>query len=192
MSASAINMIHDNEGVILRPAIVSDSDAINQLMAVCFGEGRFARTVRHLRLCAPVEALSFVLEKDGELVGSIRYWPIAVGGKTQLLLGPLAVHPHHKGCGFGKALVAHSLAEAERLSYDFILISGEPDYYPRFGFEPVAKGQFIWPGFVEPERLQVKWLGDGKQQIIGTGAHAILPILACQSHLANPILQIIA
>lgn len=177
MSAKAIITIKDGEGAIMRPASVSDNDAIMRLMAVCFGEGRFGRTVRHLRLCQPVEALSFVVEKDGELAGSIRYWPIAVGGRTQLLLGPLAVHPAYKGRGFGKALLAHSLAVAESIAYDFILISGEPDYYPRFGFEPVAKGQFLWPGFVEPERLQVKWLGNGAQEIIGTGAHAILPIM---------------
>lgn len=162
---------------MLRPATGGDNEAISRLMAVCFGAGRFARTVRHLRLCAPVQALSFVVETDGELVGSIRYWPIAVGGTTQLLLGPLAVHPDYKGRGFGKSLVSHSLTVAESLPYDFIMISGEPDYYPRFGFEPVAIGQFIWPGFIEPERLQVKWLGDGKKQIIGTGAHAILPII---------------
>lgn len=187
MSAKAISNItdsgsNDGEGVILRPAMMTarggDGDAIQRLMAACFGAGRHGRTVRHLRLCPPVEALSFVLEKDGELVGSIRYWPIVVGGKTQLLLGPLAVDPTHKGRGFGKALASHSLAVAERLSYDFILISGEPDYYPRFGFEPVGQGQFIWPGFVEPERLQVKWLSDAARDNIGSGPHAILPIMA--------------
>ena len=178
MSASEIITINNGEGAILRPATGGDDDAITALMDACFGEVRFGRSVRHLRLCPPVDELAFVVEKDGALVGSIRYWPIAVGGKTQLLLGPLAVHPHHKGLGFGKALVAHSLAVAERLSYDFILISGEPDYYPRFGFMPVTQGQLLWPGFIEPERLQVKWLGKGQQEIFGTGAHAILPIMA--------------
>ena len=186
MSAKAISNLTDSgisngEGVILRRAMIAakggDEEAIQRLMAACFGTARHGRTVRHLRLCPPVEALSFVLEKDGYLVGSIRYWPIAVGGKTQLLLGPLAVDPSYKGRGFGKALLAHSLAVAERLDYDFILISGEPDYYPRFGFEPVGQGQFIWPGFVEPERLQVKWLGGAGKDIIGSGPHAILPIM---------------
>ena len=178
MSASTLNSIETGEGAILRPATDGDHDGVAALMNACFGDRRFGRSVRHLRLCPPVAALSFVVEKDGARVGSIRYWPILVGTTTQLLLGPLAVHPHLEGRGFGKALVAHSLAVAEGLSYDMILISGEPDYYPRFGFEPVAEGQFMWPGFIETERLQVKWLGKGRQQMFGTGVHAILPIMA--------------
>ena len=154
-----------------------DEAAIAQLMAACFGKGRHHRSVRHLRLCPPVKALCFVIEKDGVVVGSIRYWPISVAGKTQLLLGPLAVDPAYKGQGYGKALVAHSIAAADSLLYDYILISGEPDYYPRFGFEPTRDGQFLWPGFLERERLQIKWLTKPLASIQMSLSLAILPMV---------------
>ena len=134
-----------------------DKAAIEQLMAVTFGEGHHKRSVRHLRLCDPVAELCFVMQIDDKVVGSIRYWPILVAGKTQLLLGPLAIDPHYKGRGFGKALVSHSLDVASNLQYDYTLISGEPDYYPRFGFVPASSDEFLWPGFIESERLQIKW-----------------------------------
>ena len=151
-----------------------DTAAIEQLMAVAFGEARHNRSVRHLRLCHPVADLCFVMKLDDEVVGSIRYWPIMVAGKKQLLLGPLAIDPRHKGRGFGKALVSHSLEVASRLNYDFTLISGEPDYYPRFGFVSASLDAFLWPGFIEAERLQIKWFGKDKPRLLTK--QAILPI----------------
>ena len=158
----------------IRAQKASDLLAIEALMQNVFGEGRHLRSVRHLRLCEPVKELSFVIEVDQILVGSIRYWPIMVGQKIQLLLGPLAINPDYKGQGFGKMLVSHSLETAARLAYDFVLISGEPDYYPRFGFVPANPSDFLWPGFIEAERLQIKWF-DKPQMIVSP--QAILPIL---------------
>ena len=162
----------------MRPEVPSDKPAIDALMHACFGKGRHLRSVRHLRLCAPYQDLCFVLTWNGKLVGSIRYWPILVQGRTQLLLGPLAVDPDYKGQGFGKSLVAHSLESAHQHDFDFILISGEPDYYPRFGFESASSAQFIWPGFLEPERLQIKWLKPQSSRNMTSSSQAILPILA--------------
>ena len=164
-------------GVVIRPETAEDKAAIDHVIAAAFGDGRFLRSVRHLRHAPHEASLSFVLTLDDKVIGSIRYWPILVGGRTQLLLGPLAVLPEHSGKGFGKALVAHSLSVAETTSYDFILISGEPDYYPRFGFEPASHELFLWPGFIEPERLQIKWLSEEAKAKAPTSPQAILPML---------------
>ena len=164
------------QGAFIRAETSQDSAAIDSLIAACFGETRHQRSVRHFRLCQPVSSLCFVIEDDGRLIGSIRYWPIMIAHKVQLLLGPLAVHPDYKGQGYGKALVEHSLAMTGEMSYDFILISGEPDYYPRFGFEPVKQDCFMWPGYIETERLQIKWLSDNNDNCEQGAALAILPI----------------
>ena len=164
-----------SSGASIRSETSGDAKAVDALIEAAFGAAHALRTVRHLRLCSPEAALCFVCEYDGLVIGSIRYWPIQVAGRRQLLLGPLAVDPTHKGAGYGKALVSHSLEQAASLGYDYVLISGEADYYPRFGFEPADSAIFLWPGFIEPERLQIKWLHDNKVSL--QKPQAILPIL---------------
>ena len=160
----------------LRLETNQDAEAIDRLLASAFGTARYKRSVRHLRLCPPEPSLCFVHQDADEIIGSIRYWPVMVGSKRQLLLGPLAVNPAFKGKGYGLALVSHSLSVAAALEYDYVLISGEPDYYPRFGFVPVPEGAFLWPGFLEKERFQIKRLG--KAPMPGKGQQvAILPIV---------------
>lgn len=158
----------------LRLQTPEDEAAIEGLMAAAFGEGRHQRSVWNLRLGAPAANLCFVQKVDDRLIGSLRYWPIMMGGMKGLLLGPLAVSPDYKGRGFGKNLVTHSLEQAKNAGYPFVLVSGEPDYYPQFGFEKVSVSEFLWPGFIEPERLHIKWLvPEAKTQ--APGVKAILP-----------------
>ena len=71
-----------------------------------------------------------------------------------LLLGPLAVQPHVRGKGFGQQLVQEGMRLARLGPWRLVLVSGEPDYYPKFGFVPAVDYGLAWPGFVEPERLQ--------------------------------------
>ena len=174
MLAKASSKNLSGKRIGLRLQTPEDEAAIEGLMAAAFGEGRHKRSVWNLRAGAPVANLCFVQSHGDDIVGSLRYWPIMVGGMKGLLLGPLAVSPEFKGKGFGKALVSHSLEQAEHAGYPFVLVSGEPDYYPQFGFEKASVAEFLWPGFIEPERLQIKWLvPDAKPK--APGVKAILP-----------------
>jgi hypothetical protein len=74
-----------------------DAARVEALNAESFGPGRFAKSAYRLREGVdPVAALSFVAVEmvDGAeaLRGSVRFWPVRVGGHEELLLGPLAVH----------------------------------------------------------------------------------------------------
>src|SRR6187455_1304172 len=85
----------------------ADEAQVEALNAEGFGPGRFAKSAYRLREgVAPVASLSFVaVEKmpDGSeiLRGSVRFWPIRVGGHEELLLGPLAVQSDQRGRGIG-------------------------------------------------------------------------------------------
>ena len=46
-----------------------------------------------------------------------------------------------------------SLKQIRNNDWDFCIVSGEPDYYPKFGFKPVPDN-LIWPGPIERQRLQ--------------------------------------
>src|SRR5262249_55182826 len=88
-----------------------DAGPGESLNAASFGPGRFAKSAYRLREGVnPVSALSFVaIEQDQHgkpvLRGSVRFWPIRVGGHEELLLGPLAVQSDQRGRGIGIALM---------------------------------------------------------------------------------------
>ena len=47
------------------------------------------------------------------LRGSVRFWPISVGGHEELLLGPLAVQTGQRGRGIGIALMQAGIDAAQ-------------------------------------------------------------------------------
>jgi predicted N-acetyltransferase YhbS len=145
------------------PERPSDAALIDALLDRTFGYDRKQRTVYRLRDgITPISTLSFsAIEADGGLLGSIRFWAVYVGSGPGILLGPLAVEPSLQGQGIGRALVRHSLAEAEREGHALCLVVGDPDYYRPFGFVPAAQAGIILTGPVEPERFQAMALKPG-------------------------------
>ena len=132
----------------------ADSQVIEALMTESFGPKRYDRSVWALRPGEPVAALCLVCYDDHQAVGSLRFWEIMLNDETILLLGPLAVQPRARGKGFGRQLVQEGMRLARLGQWRLVLVSGEPDYYPKFGFVPAAGYGLDWPGFVELERLQ--------------------------------------
>jgi predicted N-acetyltransferase YhbS len=102
------------------------------------------------------------LRDGGAILASLRFWEVQLGSQIVLLLGPLAVQPELRGQGYGRKIVADGLARARAINkWPLVLVSGEPEYYPKFGFEPALPYQLDWPGFIEPERLQILELQAG-------------------------------
>lgn len=90
--------------------------------------------------------LSRIAVIDGQIAGVICYsrsWlkketgerncPQAV--KEILTFGPLCVDPAWQGSGVGGILLEQTLALAKESGYEGVVIFGEPDYYPRHGFQ---------------------------------------------------------
>lgn len=149
-------------GVVYRPETAADVDAIEAIHEETFGPGRFARTAFRLREGTPHDgALSLVAEHGGAVVGSVRLTPIRIGAAPALLLGPLAVRPHLKSRGVGKALMRRSMEEARRAGHELVLLVGDLPYYWPFGFRAVRPGSIDMPGPVDPARLLIAELVPG-------------------------------
>ncbi len=138
----------------LRHEAPGDAAPIEALNQSAFGPGRFAKSAWRLREgVAPVTALSFVAEENGGLKGSVRFWPIRVGGHEALLLGPLAVESAERGRGLGIALMQAGIEAAKRGDWGAILLVGDEPYYAKVGFARLPPGRVKFPGPVDPKRV---------------------------------------
>ena len=146
----------------LRGETREDGRAIEALADHSFGPGRLAKSAYRLREGVdPDPALGFVAIEDGILRGSVRFWPVFVGAAPALLLGPLAVQSDQRGRGIGIALMNRGIEEARMRGHRAIILVGDPPYYARVGFQPIARGKIRFPGPVDPARILGLGLAEG-------------------------------
>lgn len=140
---------------IVTAASPADLPEILDLHRRVFGPGRFARSAYRIREGTPaITPYCLVARIGSELVAAIRFTPITIGGKgNALLLGPLAVAPHHAGLGYGRRLVAEGIEKARNAGIAIVVLVGDEPYYARFGFKCLPPDQVILPGPADPKRL---------------------------------------
>jgi predicted N-acetyltransferase YhbS len=91
--------------VTIRSEKPADIAAREALLDLAYGPVRFEKPSQRLR-AGRAPALAFVALDKGEVVGTVRLWPVLAGpGRPALLLGPLAVHPACRRRGIGAALI---------------------------------------------------------------------------------------
>jgi len=147
----------------IRAETEADAAAIEALNAASFGPGRFAKSAYRLREgVAPVAGLGFVATDAGALLGSVRFWPIRVGGHEELLLGPLAVRADLRGKGIGIALMQAGIEAAQAGPWRGILLVGDEPYYAKVGFSRLPPGRVRFPGPVDPNRILGLSLKEGE------------------------------
>lgn len=138
---------------IERPA---DRTAADALVEAAFGPGRYAKTAERLREGnRPRSDLSFCAFADGAPIGSVRLWPVEIGGTGMVFLGPIAVERDWRKHGVGGALVTRACKGAERAGERGVLLVGDPPFFGPLGFEAVASGRVVLPGPVDA--LRVLW-----------------------------------
>lgn len=130
-----------------------DGPPIEALLDRVFGPDRRSKTsYRYRDGVPPLAELCYVARAGDTLVGAIRYWPIQLGARPALLLGPLAIDPDRQGQGIGRALTRATLALAEGMGWRLVFLVGDAAYYARYGFGP-APANVVMPD-ERPGRLQ--------------------------------------
>jgi len=131
-----------------------DAPLVGALNQSAFGPGRFAKSAYRLREgVSQVGELSFVAVEDGKLRGSVRFWPVLIGGRPALMLGPLAVESDQRGRGIGVALMERGIEEARAKGHEAAILIGDEPYYARVGFARLKQGRVNFPGPVDPSRI---------------------------------------
>src|SRR6185437_14458581 len=105
--------------------------------------------------------LSVVAREDGRLVGTVRLWPVKVGGAAALLLGPIAVDPAARRRGLGATLAARCCEAAAAAGDSRVVLVGDLGFFERIGFEALEPGRIRLPGPADPRRVLVKALTPG-------------------------------
>ncbi|MGJ0511426.1 GNAT family N-acetyltransferase [Methylocystis sp.] len=148
---------------VMREEAPGDLAAREALLDDSFGPARFLKTCQRLRDgSAPAPGLALVAtDCVGELIGTLRLWPVLAGGRAALLLGPLAVAAQARSLGVGGALIRESLARAADFGHRAVLLVGDAPYYARFGFERRFTERLTMPGPVERVRFLGLELVDG-------------------------------
>ncbi len=116
-----------------------------------------------------IPELDFVIEEDNNIVGNIMYVKSKLidedGNEKEILtFGPLSILPDYQRKGYGKRLLEHSFAEAEKLGYDTIVIFGNPENYISSGFKNCKKYNVSIDKNVFPVPLLVRELKTGTLQ----------------------------
>ncbi|MEQ9151720.1 MAG: N-acetyltransferase [Parvibaculaceae bacterium] len=140
----------------------SRTPAVEKLVAEAFGPDRFAKTVYRLREGVEHDtSFALVAVDNGEVVGTLRFWPIEIDGTPALLLGPLVTAPSRQGKGVGSRLMHAGLARAAAQGHRIVVLVGDEPYYRRFGFTRALARRLELPGWVDPTRFLARELVAG-------------------------------
>lgn len=88
--------------------------------------------------------LSFVIEEDGEIIGSIHFTHAKVispaGEDIPVIhLGPVSITPELHRLGYGRALITHAIEKAKTLGHRAIVLGGFTYHYKPYGFASTKK-----------------------------------------------------
>ena len=127
--------------MIIRPEGRNDFAAIREIIRAAFSgkpyaAGDEAELVETLRVENAL-TVSMVCEVDGTVVGQIAFSPAQTSDGTQnwYALGPVSVVPARQGKGIGAMLVHAGLQAIAELGANGCILTGDPAYYARFGFQ---------------------------------------------------------
>ncbi len=143
----------------IREEAAGDADQIAALLDMAFGGSDESRLVEGLRADGAVIAALVAVEDDDRILGHILFseLPIETGGEPlrAAALAPLAVLPERQRQGIGSDLTRAGLDACREPGVAAVVVLGDPEYYPRFGFSPEAarnlRAPFSGPAFMALE-----------------------------------------
>lgn len=148
--------------ILYRPEQPQDAPLIDALIDRAFGPGRHAKAADRLREGnALIAALSFTAWEGATLVGSVRLWPVTIGGERVVFLGPIAVEAELRKHRIGQTLVERACEASAKAGWRAVLLVGDAPYFGRVGFDAAPAKAVRMPGPVDQRRVLLKALREG-------------------------------
>lgn len=126
---------------MIRLEKTEDVEAVRGVNEQAFETPSEADLVDRLRPRGKLVASLVAVDGD-RIVGHITFSLVSIAANPKLRgvgLGPMAVLPDVQRQGIGSELARAGLDRCRDLGYDFAVVVGHPEYYPRFGFVPASK-----------------------------------------------------
>jgi putative acetyltransferase len=128
--------------VFVRRESVEDITAIREINELAFGQPAEANLVDTLRSRGKA-LISLVAVEGDRTVGHILFSAVTIVPEGKKLngigLAPMSVLPGVQRQGVGSQLVKAGLEECRAAGFDYVVVLGHADYYPRFGFVPASR-----------------------------------------------------
>ncbi len=148
--------------IAYRPERPDDGPLIEALIDRAFGPGRHAKAADRLREGNTLIAdLSMTAWEGDRLAGSVRMWPVRIGGEPVVFLGPIAVEAELRKHRIGQTLVERACEASARAGWRAVLLVGDAPYFGRVGFEAAPARDVRMPGPVDQRRVLLKALVEG-------------------------------
>lgn len=155
----------------IRPETPNDYNAVFEVTLKAFehakhSDGDEQNLVNRLRNSnAFIPELSLVAEINGKIVGHIMFTKLKTGDTIQLALAPLSVLPEYQKQGIGGKLIKTGHKIAQKLGYEYSVLVGHPEYYPRFGYRNAADFGIAAP-FDLPENVFMAFNLQGQNTLL--------------------------
>ena len=128
----------------IRQEQFNDYDTVYLLVKTAFASATHSDGDEHHLVTALRNSESFIPELSHvaickkTIVGHILFTKATIGEKVVLALAPLSVLPLYQCQGIGQALIAEGHRIAQELGYEYSIVLGHPQYYPKAGYRPAS------------------------------------------------------
>lgn len=124
---------------IIRLEIPEDIPDITRINNQAFQQTNEGQLIERIRISGS-KYLSLVAINNSKIVGHIFFSPATIDGADipGMALGPMAVLPKFQKKGIGSQLIREGLKRLKEANYQFVIVLGHPDYYPKFGFKAAS------------------------------------------------------
>ena len=128
----------------IRAETADDIQAIHDLTAAAFLDAPHTAHTEHFIVDAlrnaGVLTISLIAECGDKLIGHVALSPVCISDAADHWygLGPISVLPSEQGHGVGSQLMYAAIAALEKIGAHGCVLLGDPAFYKRFGFEPIA------------------------------------------------------
>ena len=119
-----------------------------------------------------IPELSLVAIDNNKIVGYILFTKINIGEMEELALAPIAVLPEYQRQGVGSKLIAEGHRIAKKLGYNYAVVLGSENYYPKFGYIPAIEYGIEAPFDVQSKNFMAIKLNDTNVEIKGIVKYA--------------------